>query len=284
MFVRLGRWCCRRRWIVVGLWLLVAVTACVALSGIGGSRRRTVMSLPDVPSRAATGILDEHFGGKGSRWLGSIVFVADRGVDDPAVRSAMSDMFAGVDALPGTTVTSPYSPEGGRQIATEGDLAGRLAYATVELPSQTTTEEAAEAREGIEAVVPALSGLEVEMGGEVFYEESDPQTEIVGIAFAIVILILAFGSVLAMGLPIGVGLAGIGVGLTAAGFASRVVEMPELGQTIGMMLGLGVGIDYALFIVSRVRENRAPARTWSSRSLLRSAPPGVRWPSPVPPW
>lgn len=136
MFARLGGWCSRRRWTVVGLWVLVAVAAGALSSGIGGSRSHTVFSLPDVESRGAIDILDERFAGQGGGWRGSIVFTADRGVDDRGVRDAMSEMLAEVDAIPGTTVTSPYSPQGERQIAARGDLAGRLAYATVELPSQ----------------------------------------------------------------------------------------------------------------------------------------------------
>ena len=76
-----------------------------------------------------------------------------------------------------------------------------------------------------------------------------------GIGFAIVILIIAFGSVLAMGLPIGVALAGIVSGSMIAGLLSNVVDMPDFTSTIGVMIGLGVGIDYALFIVTRFREN-----------------------------
>jgi putative drug exporter of the RND superfamily len=256
MFARLGGWCARRPWTVIALWVLVAVTAGAALSGIGGSRTRTVFSLPDVESRAATDILDERFAGQGGGWRGSIVFVADQGVGDPGVRDAVSEMLTEVDAIPGTTVTSPYSPQGERQIASRGDLAGRLAYASVELPSRTSAEDADEVRQTTETLVPDVPGLDVELGGEVFAEQAEPQAEIVGIAFAIVILVVAFGSVLAMGLPIGVGLAGIGVGTLLAGFASRVLEMPSFAQMIGIMLGLGVGIDYALFIIARLRENR----------------------------
>jgi putative drug exporter of the RND superfamily len=256
MFARLGGWCARRPWTVIALWVLVAVTAGAALSGIGGSRTRTVFSLPDVESRAATEILDERFAGQGGGWRGSIVFVADQGVDDPGVRDAVSEMLTEVDAIPGTTVTSPYGPQGERQVASRGDLAGRLAYASVELPSQRSAEDAEDVRERTEALVPDVRGLDVELGGEVFATDAEPRSEVVGVAFAIVILIVAFGSVLAMGLPIGVGLAGIGVGTLLAGFASRVLEMPSFAQMIGIMLGLGVGIDYALFIITRVRENR----------------------------
>ena len=77
------------------------------------------------------------------------------------------------------------------------------------------------------------------------------------LAFAMIVLILAFGSVLAMGLPVGIALAGIGVGTILAGFLSHVLSIPDFATTIAVMLGLGVGIDYALFIVTRFREKSA---------------------------
>jgi RND superfamily putative drug exporter len=82
-----------------------------------------------------------------------------------------------------------------------------------------------------------------------------PSSEALGLGFAIIILIIAFGSVLAMGLPVGVALAGIVSGTMLAGLLSHVVSMPDFASTIGVMIGLGVGIDYALFIVTRFREN-----------------------------
>src|SRR5690606_26108179 len=91
--------------------------------------------------------------------------------------------------------------------------------------------------------------------GRVFADFEPPSSEVLGLAFAIVILILAFGSVLAMGLPVGVALAGVGMGTVLAGLLSHVVTVPEFASVLGVMIGLGVGIDYALFIVTRFREN-----------------------------
>ncbi len=97
--------------------------------------------------------------------------------------------------------------------------------------------------------------MRFEYGGSVFREGSAPSSELLGIGFAIIILILAFGSVLAMGLPIGTALAGIAVGGVTLTLLSNVITMPDFATTIGVMMGLGVGIDYSLFIVSRYREN-----------------------------
>ena len=97
--------------------------------------------------------------------------------------------------------------------------------------------------------------MQIEIGGALLAEFEVPSSELLGLAFAIIVLILAFGSVLAMGLPIGIALAGIGVGTILAGLLSHVLSIPDFATTVAVMLGLGVGIDYALFIVTRYREN-----------------------------
>ena len=96
--------------------------------------------------------------------------------------------------------------------------------------------------------------MRIELGGLIFAEFENPSSEVIGLAFAIVILILAFGSVLAMGLPVGVALFGIGIGTSLVILVSNLVTLPETSQFIGLMIGLGVGIDYALLIVTRYRE------------------------------
>jgi putative drug exporter of the RND superfamily len=255
VFARLGRWCYHHRFTVIGLWLSVAIAGGALLS-VTGTETRTEFSLPDVESRRGIEILDEHFGGQGAGWAGSIVFTSTRGIDHPEVQAPMESLFAAVETIAGVSVVSPYQEEGASQVAPSGPLAGNLAYAVVELAQGTSVEQAEQITHQIEALIPSVPGLQVELGGEVFAGFEEPTAELVGLAFAIVILIVAFGSVLAMGLPIGIALAGIGVGLVFAGLLSHLVEVPDFAQMIGIMLGLGVGIDYALFIVTRFRENR----------------------------
>jgi RND superfamily putative drug exporter len=254
VFARLGRWCHARRRLVVALWIGALVLAGVVL-GTVGTTSRSEFTLPDVESRRGTDILEESFGGQGAGQGGTIVFSAEQGVDDPEVREAMEALFAATDDLPGITVRSPYAPGGEQQIATRDDQAGRLAYADVDLPPDATVEEAGDIAERIDAEAPAIEGLDVLLGGQMFAEFAAPSSELLGLAFAIVILIFAFGSVLAMGLPISVALAGIGLGSILVGLLSNVVTMPDFATTLGVMIGLGVGIDYALFIVTRFREN-----------------------------
>jgi RND superfamily putative drug exporter len=255
VFGRLGEWCHRRRWVVVSAWV-VGLVALGLTAGATGSGFRSELNLPDVESRRGFDVIDEGFGGRGNGRPGTIVFRAEQGVDDPAVRAAMTALFDEVAGIEGGTlvVRSPYAPGGERQIAREGPDAGLIAYAEIDVPADADQADAQRISEQIRDRLPALEGVRIELGGEVFAEFEPPESELLGLAFAVFILVLAFGSVLAMGLPIGVALAGIGVGSAIVVVVSNVITMPDFTTTLGLMIGLGVGIDYALFIVTRYRE------------------------------
>ncbi len=254
MFSRLGTWCHDHRRLVLGLWVAVVVLG-FAVAGVAGSAFRDEFNLPDVESRQGFDILDEHFGGQGTGAVGTIVFVADQGVDDTQVRAGMQDLFAEVADIPDVVrVQSPYDEGNEGQISSRGDGANRIAYANVELPDDIDMTQAGKIRDQINADVPDIDGLRVELGGFVFSEFEQPSSEQVGLAFAIIILIVAFGSVLAMGLPVGVALFGIGLGTVIITVLSNFMTIPDFATFLGVMIGLGVGIDYALLIVTRYRE------------------------------
>ena len=118
----------------------------------------------------------------------------------------------------------------------------------------STTTQSAQIGALIAEAAPSIDGLQVLAGGQYLTVIEPPQTELIGIAFAMIVLILAFGSVLAMGLPIAVALGGVGIGIGSILLLTRVATVPEDTMLLGMMVGLGVGIDYALFIVTRYRE------------------------------
>ena len=239
---------------MLGLWIGVLILT-GAVSGAVGSGFRDEFNLPDVESKQGFDLLDEHFGGQGTGQTGTIVFRAEQGVDDPEVKRAMEALFAKVaDIEDVDRVQSPYEPGGERQIAQQGPQAGKIAYANVELPDDISFPRAAEIGKQIEKDAPELAGLQVERGGFIFAEFVEPSTEVIGLAFAIVILILAFGSVLAMGLPVGLALFGIGIGTALIALLSNVMAVPDFATFLGIMIGLGVGIDYALLIVTRFRE------------------------------
>ncbi len=264
MLVLVGAWCFDRRIAAVGMWLVGLVTIFGAAGAIGPAYD-AAFDIPDSDSADGFDVLDEHFGelGAGGQ-AGTIVFRADQGVDDPAVMAAMEELFAIVDAgfpdasgsprHPGATVVSPYAEQGEGQVARQGPLAGELAYAQVNLSDDDVDlVESAGVGEAIAEHAPTLDGLEVLPGGAAFSVYEPPESELIGLAFAVVVLILAFGSVLAMGLPVAVAIGGVGAGIGATLLLSHLFTVPDFTLTVGAMIGLGVGIDYALFIVTRYR-------------------------------
>ena len=251
---RAGRACFRRHWTVIALWAVALVSVSVLTGALG---TKYTEDFGDFHSEGVRGmdLLDEGFGGSAGGSQGTIVFRADRGVYDPAVRSAMTQFFTRVAQVPGVEVASPYAPHGQRRVAYQGPLAGHLAYADVLFPPDLTWKETERLAEQVQSRAPHVDGVQIEYGGDMFGEFAPPSSEMIGLGFAIVILIVVFGSVLAMGLPIAVALGGIGTGIGVIGLLSRLFTMPDLVTTVATMIGLGVGIDYALFIVTRVRED-----------------------------
>ncbi|MGE0135248.1 MAG: MMPL family transporter [Dehalococcoidia bacterium] len=249
MLQALARACYRHPWRAVAGWVAVLVVVFAAVGAIGPAFDGT-FEIPASESRRGFDALDTHFGGLGSGQSGSIVFRAEQGVDDPAVRAAMEAMFAEVAAYEGVTLTSPYAPQGAGQINAEGTVAYASLSLAQDLDFNTTAEYGAEFAE----LAPDIEGLTVEIGGAALAEFAPPESEFIGLAFAVVVLILAFGSVLAMGLPLAVAIVGVGTGIGLVSLVSNVLSMPDFATTIGAMIGLGVGIDYALFIVTRFRE------------------------------
>jgi len=255
MLARLGRWSFLNPWRMILLWIAGIVSVFV-LVGVIGADFNDSFEIEGSESQQGFDTLDEFFAGEGSGPQGSIVFQADAGVDDPAVVAVMEEMFASVAALEGASVSSPYDgPRGVGQIASEGPQAGLVAYATVGIARELSQDDAGQLGEEIRLLVPDVDGLRVEVGGQVLAGFEPPQTELIGLAFAVIILIVAFGSVLAMGLPIGVAVAGVSTGLALMALISNLLTVPSFASSIGAMIGLGVGIDYALFIVTRYREN-----------------------------
>jgi putative drug exporter of the RND superfamily len=268
MLKRLAEVCFRRRRRVLLLWLLGLVVLGAAMGAVG-SDYRSDFTLPDVESKRGIDILDDRFGGQGAGQVGDIVFEAENGVEDPAVRRVIEPFLAEVAEIGGVqSLESPYAPGNARQISSQGDEAGRIAYAEFEAASDASFEETVAIGDDIRAAMPSLDGLRIELGGSAFTEFEVPSSEALGIGFAIIILIIAFGSVLAMGLPISVALAGIVSGSILTGLLSRVVEMPDFTSTVGIMIGLGVGIDYALFIVTRFRENLHKGHSVEESTLI----------------
>jgi putative drug exporter of the RND superfamily len=250
MLRSLALWCYRRRRIVLATWLLLLI-ACVFVSkAIGGSYSQS-LRLPGTESQKASDLLDadfpSHAGDSGQ------VVIAAASVRDAAVRSRAVALFDQVAHVSGVAdVVSPYDAAGARQIARDG----RVAYATIDFTlgiediRQATTDRIVALADAARA-----PGLRVELGGRMFETQGPPGgTAAIGLLTAVVILLLTFGSVLAMGLPIMIALFGIGTGLSLVTILSHVLSTPDFTSELASMIGIGVGIDYALFIVTRYRQ------------------------------
>ncbi len=258
VWARLGGFSFRRRRTVLVAWIAVVVAVIAAVGAIGTSSDSSFES-PDSESARGFDILSEQFGAAGSFISGTVVFEAEQGIDDPIVREAMVGIFDEIAEFDEVTIDSPYA-EGAAflgLIAPPADGgAPTIALARVNFTEDTDEIRASEIGGDIVKAVDnvRVDGLRIEVGGAALSEFEPPESELIGIAFAIVILILAFGSVLAMGLPIGVALFGVGIGVGTIQLLTNVMSIPDFATTLGAMIGLGVGIDYALFIVTRYRE------------------------------
>jgi putative drug exporter of the RND superfamily len=246
---RLARTSYRRRRLVVVTWLFLLVGLSV-LSGAAGGSYQDEFSLPGTESQEAFDLLKEHGFDTRSGFSGQIVFRAEQGVTDPAVRSALGSLFATIEReVPDTSVASPY--DSGRQVAQDGTIA----YAEVNLADRDQNEykdAAEEVRNLVDGV--KVSGVQIDLGGDIFVEQPEMASEMFGMLAAVVILLIAFGSLLAMGLPLMTAIFGIGSGVAIVTLVAKFIGMPSFTTQSVAMIGIGVGIDYALFIVTRYRE------------------------------
>jgi RND superfamily putative drug exporter len=241
----------RRRRVLVG-WVLLLV-GLIGLNATAGGEFLDDFTLPGSESQQAADLLRASGFGDRAGAKGQVVFRADRGVDDPAVRQAMTTLFAELQTgIPDTEVVSPYTPQGSSQRSRRDP---RIAYAQLNLGDRDSTGYQQAGRTARDLVAQVrVPGLRVELGGDTFAEQSSSGGEGTGFLAAMVILLLAFGSVLAMGLPLLTALFGIGGGISLVGLAVNLVDMPSFSDQAVLMIGIGVGIDYALFIVTRYRE------------------------------
>ena len=251
MLQRLARTCYRRRWSVLGGWVVLLV-GLVALNTTFGGKFLDEFDLPGSESQQAYDMLDEHGFEARTGFSGQVVFAADD-VRDPAVQRGMEDLFVEIEQIvePGEVV-SPYGPEGARFVNDDGTIA----YAEVNMGDRDSDEYLAVGDE-VRALVAGATvpGTTVELGGDAFVEEPEFSSEVVGFIAAMIILLVAFGSLLAMGLPLLTAIFGIVTGIALVGLTVNLIGMPSFSNQAVAMIGIGVGIDYALLIVTRYRES-----------------------------
>jgi RND superfamily putative drug exporter len=241
-----------RKTVIIG-WILVLV-AFGMLAKSAGSDFSEEFSLPSSDSKDALDLLENRFPAQAGDTV-QIVYKADSGVRAPAVRQKMEGVFDRVEALPHVSeVASPYEKGGAAAIADGGEIA----YATAQFDVTTDKLNDGEVKKVIDTARAAGgNGLQVELGGasveEVRGEEEESGSEMIGVLAAVIVLLISFGSVVAMGLPILTALFALGVGISAITLFTHVFDTANFAPQLAFMIGLGVGVDYALFILARFR-------------------------------
>ena len=249
----IARWCFRHRFVVIAAWVLVLV-GLGALSQAIKSDYNNSFSLPGTGSTTAQQLLAKAIPAQAGD-SDTIVWQVSHGtVRDTTVTTRMSRALKQIATMPEiAAVVSPYGPHGAAQISRDG----RTAYATVNFTKQANNLGKADITRVIDAAKAARApGLNVQIGGQAI--EQTEQTPLgvsstVGVLAAAVVLFIAFGSLLAMLLPIVTAIAGVGGGLMAIAPLTHTINVVDFAPILGALIGLGVGIDYALFIVTRHR-------------------------------
>jgi RND superfamily putative drug exporter len=256
----IATWCFRHRRIVLGAWLL-GLVALFGLSSAAGSAYSNSFTLPHTDSTRAIDLLKAA----SPRQSGDTdqIVVATRGgttIEDPAVQSQVNAMLARVSALPHvTTVVSPYSPAGASQVSSNRTIA----FASVtfdELGQNVSTDEATTLVNVAKSA--DTSNVQVAVSGQVAEKANRPGLggSGFGILAAAIVLFLVFGSLLAMALPLISTLVSLGTAISLIALLSHVLKMPEFSSQLVLLIGLGVGVDYALFIVTRHRQGLLAGR------------------------
>jgi RND superfamily putative drug exporter len=250
---RFASWITSHRAIVIVGWIVgLILIGMVAASA--GSDFSEEFSLPSSDSKDALDLLENRFPAQAGDTV-QIVYKAESGVESPAVKNKMEGVFKQVEALPHVSeVSSPYEKGGAGAVSEDG----KIAYATAQFNVTTDKLNDGEVKKIMTTAQSAGGdGLQVELGGspveEVRGEEEESSSEGIGVLAAIVVLLISFGSIVAMGLPILTALFALGVGISAITLFTHVFNTAEFAPQLAFMIGLGVGVDYALFILTRFR-------------------------------
>jgi RND superfamily putative drug exporter len=241
------------------VWLLTLVGT-IGLSQRFGGDLTIDFKTPASESSRAQDLLRDKFPARAGDTI-EIVYKAERGIDDPQVATAVEALLTQSRTRPHIIkVISPYAPEGSFQVSADRTIA----FATLQLdvtsdkmPQDITKQIAADTKAANQP------GLQVELSGFAVQhaDQQGPGSEGIGLIAAAFILLLTFGSLLAMGLPILTAVFGLGIGTALMGLIANVVQTPDFATQVASMIGIGVGIDYVLFIVTRYRAELYKART-----------------------
>ena len=250
---RYATWLTGHRKTVIFAWIVALVGVGMVAGSVGSSFSEN-FKLPASDSQEAFDLLETRFPAQ-SGDTATIVYKAQDGVEAPATKRRMEGVFAEIAKQPHVSeVASPYAGDGAGAVSEDG----RIAYATVQFDQISDKLDKPEVERIISLSQDASGdGLQVEIGGqpveEVRNESEGDISFLIGLGAAVVILLLTFGSAVAMGLPLVTALFALGVGLSLVTLGTHVFDTAEFAPQLAAMIGLGVGIDYALFILTRFR-------------------------------
>lgn len=260
---KIGKLFATHRWLVLTVWLVILAATVTWASNLSAVLKNNY-DIPGTQAQTAQDVLSSDFPQIAGQ-AATVVFQADSGpITAPAKQQYVAQVLQGVQGLDHVeTVTNPYQVANGQMANVSPD--GTTALATVYYDNgyQVTTADTGLMTDKINSYESAgqTAGVNVTPGGNTYFTTAntsgdDKKSEVLGVSAAIVILLIAFGSALAMGLPLITALFGLGVGLSVIHLVANWLEVSIIGPTVATMIGLGVGIDYALFVVNRYRENR----------------------------
>ncbi|MFJ9697850.1 MMPL family transporter [Kitasatospora sp. NPDC101183] len=254
---RIAGWSFRHRGRTVLLWLLAAGAAFGLSAGLG-AKYSADYSAPGSDSKQAQQLLARDFPGLGGESI-NLVLSSDQGVTDAATRARVQDLVARMAAVPHVSgIDDPYGPRG--KVSPDGRTAlGQLHLDVANAPDMPK----ADTQRLLDLADTASDGLQVHLGGMAVQaaEQGSIGSEGIGMAAAAVILVITFGSVVAAGLPLLTALGGLAVSTTPLPVLAAIMPVPDWSTSLAAMLGIGVGIDYALLLVTRFREWRAEGLT-----------------------
>jgi putative drug exporter of the RND superfamily len=245
---RWGRTAARHPWRMIGAWLIIAIAVLALQSTVGGETSDD-FTIPGTEAQRGVDLLRDRFPSEGGV-SGRIVFAdADGDITDPTARAAIAETLAQISAGDEVlAVTDPFDPA---LASVSAD--GRVAFATVRYSVDPPGPEQGEAAEAA-IEIAREAGLQAELSREIVRGSEEVEgSEGIGLAVALIVLLVAFGSVIAAGIPIGSALFGIFVGLGLITVMAGFADVPSISPMIASMIGIGVGIDYALFVVTRHR-------------------------------
>ncbi len=248
----IGRFCSRHHWPVIGAWVVLAI-ALVLIGQAGGSKTSENLTLPGTGSTTATELLEDNLP---EQAYGSnpLTLEAPKGakLTDPQYSAAVLETVERLEGLHDVnSATNPLSAAGENFLSKDKSIG----YVPVVLSIGPGEIDEEEAQRILDAAQPArAAGLHTAVGSYVGQQLSKPSTEVseaIGLAAAVIILLFAFGTATAMMLPIVSAVIGLACALSIIRLLEHVLQVPGVASTLATMIGLGVGIDYALFIVTR---------------------------------